>query len=128
VPELIVLCSPDIEAYITVPGELRTMGGSPIPIRVVSHIDQTLSGRIYMTFGQFGANRNTEVVPLNSGNLFWSSELVLSGTINRQGATSRETMVQPRYFFLSHLPVMGLIEVTGIPGALARTPINFHSV
>lgn len=127
-PELIVLCSPDIEQYITVPGELRTMGGSPIPIRVVSHIDQTLSGRIYMTFGQFGANRNTEVVPLNSGNLFWSSELVLSGTINRQGATSRETMVQPRYFFLSHLPVMGLIEVTGIPGALARTPINFHSV
>ncbi len=127
-PELIVLCSPDVEQYITVPGELRTMGGSPIPIRVVSHIDQTLSGRIYMTFGQFGANRNTEVVPLNSGNLFWSSELVLSGTINRQGATSRETMVQPRYFFLSHLPVMGLIEVTGIPGALARTPINFHSV
>ena len=127
-PELIVLCSPDIEAYITVPGELRTMGGSPIPIRVVSHIDQTLSGRIYMTFGQFGANRNTEVVPLNSGNLFWSSELVLSGTINRQGATSRETMVQPRYFFLSHLPVIGLIEVTGIPGALARTPIDFHSV
>lgn len=127
-PELIVLCSPDIEQYITVPGELRTMGGSPIPIRVVSHIDQTLSGRIYMTFGQFGANRNTEVVPLNSGNLFWSSELVLSGTINRQGATSRETMVQPRYFLLSHLPVIGLIEVTGIPGALARTPINFHSV
>jgi hypothetical protein len=127
-PELIVLCSPDIEQYITVPGELRTMGGSPIPIRVVSHIDQTLSGRIYMTFGQFGANRNTEVVPLNSGNLFWSSELVLSGTISRQGATSRETMVQPRYFFLAHLPVMGLIEVTGIPGALARTPINFHSV
>ena len=127
-PELIVLCPPDIEQYVTVPGELRTMGGSPIPIRVVSHIDQTLSGRIYMTFGQFGANRNTEVVPLNSGNLFWSSELVLSGTINRQGATSRETMVQPRYFFLSHLPVMGLIEVTGIPGALARTPINFHSV
>ncbi len=127
-PELIVLCSPDVEQYITVPGELRTMGGSPVPIRVVSHIDQTLSGRIYMTFGQFGANRNTEVVPLNSGNLFWSSELVLSGTINRQGATSRETMVQPRYFFLSHLPVMGLIEVTGIPGALARTPINFHSV
>lgn len=127
-PELIVLCSPDIEQYVTVPGELRTMGGSPIPIRMVSHIDQTLSGRIYMTFGQFGANRNTEVVPLNSGNLFWSSELVLSGTINRQGATSRETMVQPRYFFLSHLPVMGLIEVTGIPGALARTPINFHSV
>ena len=127
-PELIVLCSPDVEQYVTVPGELRTMGGSPIPIRVVSHIDQTLSGRIYMTFGQFGANRNTEVVPLNSGNLFWSSELVLSGTINRQGATSRETMVQPRYFFLSHLPVMGLIEVTGIPGALARTPINFHSV
>ena len=127
-PELIVLCSPDVEQYITVPGELRTMGGSPIPIRVVSHIDQTLSGRIYMTFGQFGANRNTEVVPLNSGNLFWSSELVLSGTINRQGATSRETMVQPRYFFLSHLPVMGLIEVTGIPGALARTPINSHSV
>lgn len=127
-PELIVLCSPDIEQYITVPGELRTMGGSPIPIRVVSHIDQTLSGRIYMTFGQFGANRNTEVVPLNSGNLFWSSELVLSGTISRQGASSRETMVQPRYFFLAHLPVMGLIEVTGIPGALARTPINFHSV
>lgn len=127
-PELIVLCSPDLEAYITVPGELRTMGGSPIPIRVVSHIDQTLSGRIYMTFGQFGANRNTEVVPLNSGNLFWSSELVLSGTINRQGATSRETMVQPRYFFLPHLPVMGLIEVTGIPGALARTPIDFHNV
>lgn len=127
-PELIVVCSPEIEQYITVPGELRTMGGIPIPIRVVSHIDETLTGRLYMTFGQFGANRNTEVVPLNSGNLFWSSELVLSGTIPRQGAVNRETMVQPRYFFLSHLPVVGLMEITGIPAALARTPINFHNV
>lgn len=122
IPTVIIATDPYTARYISIPGDLRTMGGE-FNFHVVSTLDIRFRGKIVITFGIFDQERNSSINPLNSGNLLWAPELVLTANIGRGGQFSRETLVQPRYRFITNLPVMGVIEVSNIPNVLNKLPL-----
>lgn len=127
VPTVIIGTDPVLARYLMITGELRTLGGE-FDVRVVSSLDHRVQGKIFVTFGVFNEQRNTLVHPLNFGNLFWAPELVLTANISRGNTISKETVVQPRYLFVTNTPVLSLIEVSNVPAVLNKISINFHNV
>ncbi len=127
VPTVIIGTDPVLARYLTVTGDLRTLGGE-FNVRVVSTLDERVQGKIFVTFGVFDESRNTAPHPLNFGNLAWSPELVLTVQITRNGAISKETVVQPRFRFVTNLPVMSVLQVQNVPAVLNKQPIEFATV
>lgn len=127
IPTVVVATDPSIASFIMAPGDLRTLGGE-FNLRVVSTLDLRLRGKIYVTFGVFDESRNQQPNPLNFGNMLWYPETVVTANITRNGAISRETVVQPRYLFINNLPILGVITVTGLDAALSKAAIDFLNV
>jgi hypothetical protein len=50
---------------------------------------------------------------------------VLTANISRGGTISKETVVQPRFSFVTHTPIMGVLEVKNLPEILTRIGILF---
>jgi hypothetical protein len=126
-PVAIIATDPILERYLTVTGDLRTLGGK-FDHRIVSTNDTRVSGKIFITFGVFNETRNTAVSPLNFGNMAWSPELTIVLPIARQGQISRELSVQPRFQHVVNLPIMTVLEISGIPDAINKVPFNFRTV
>ena len=126
-PEVIIGTDPVIARYLTVTGDLRTLGGE-FNVRIVSTLDKRVAGKVFIAFGVFDENRNVAPNPLNFGNLVWAPELVLTANISRGGTISKETVVQPRYLFVTHAPVMAALIVDGIPDVLDKLPLYMHTV
>lgn len=127
VPVVIVGTDPVLARYLTVTGDLRTLGGE-FDVRIVSTLDERVQGKIFITFGVFDENRNTTPNPLNFGNLAWSPELVMTVQITRNGAVSKETVVQPRFRFITNLPVLSVLQVLNVPAVLNKQPVGFATV
>lgn len=126
-PVVIIGTDPVLARYINLTGDLRTLGGE-FDVRIVTTLDKRVAGKIFMTFGVFDESRNTTPNPLNFGNMIWGPELVLTANISRGNTTSKETVVQPRYAFVTHMPVMTEIDVTGVKESLGKVAVNFHDV
>lgn len=126
-PTIIVATDPIIANYLTSPGDLRTFGPE-FNYRIVSSLNTQIRGKIFVTFGVFDESRNSMVNPLNFGNMLWGSEVVISANISRNGATSKELMVQPRYAFIVNLPVLAEITVTNLDLAVEKQAIDFKDV
>ena len=126
-PEVTIGTEPVLERYLTVTGDLRTLGGS-FDCRVVSTVDQRMRGKIIITFSQYDANRNVAPHPLNFGNLIWAPELTLSAAITRDGQLSRETVVQPRYLFMVNCPIMIVLEVEDIEDVMNKIPLHVKTI
>lgn len=126
-PTVIIGTDPVIARYLTVAGDLRTLGGE-FDVRIVSTLDRRVAGKIFVTFGVFDENRNVEPNPLNFGNMAWSPELTIVLPISRNGQISRELAVSPRYQFVTNLPILTVLEVSGIPDVVNRLPIGFQQV
>lgn len=118
-PTVIVGTDPVIARYLTVTGDLRTLG-SEFDVRIVSTLDVRVKGKIFIGFGVFDDNRNVAPNPLNFGNLVWAPELVLTANISRGNTISKETVVQPRMTFVVHCPILTVIEVSNIPETLNK--------
>jgi hypothetical protein len=127
VPTVVIGTDPVLARYLTVTGDLRTLGGE-FDVRIVSTLDNRVQGKIFISFGVFNEQRNTLVHPLNFGNMFWAPELVLTANISRGNTISKETVVQPRYLFVTHTPIMSVIEVDNVPDVLGKVAINYHNV
>jgi len=127
VPTVIIATDPVTMRYLIVPGDLRTLGNE-FNVKVVSTLDRRMKGKIVMAFGVFDGQQNTTINPLTNGNLFWAPELVLTANIGRGGTYNRETLVQPRYLFVNHLPVLGVMDVSNIPNVLNKVPLNVNDV
>jgi hypothetical protein len=127
VPTVVIGTDPVLARYLTVTGDLRTLGGE-FDVRIVSTLDNRVQGKIFISFGVFNEQRNTLVHPLNFGNMFWAPELVLTANISRGNTISKETVVQPRYLFVTHTPVMSVIEVDNVPDVLGKVAVAFHNV
>lgn len=122
-PKLIIATDTVLPQFIMIQGDDRTAGIAMDHV-TVSSPDTRMIGKIVLTFG-----RGDGFDPLQFGNLIWIPELISTIPVNRQGATVEETMVQPRFRHVCNLPVMALIEVTGLDLLLSqRTSINFHEV
>ena len=121
-PVVILGTDPVLARYLQVNGDLRTIGGG-FDVRVVSTLDPRVEGRVFIGFSKFDENRNVAPNPLNFGNLIWAPELVLTAKISRQGQYSKETVCQPRYLFVTHTPILGLLNVENVPDVLGKLPL-----
>lgn len=127
VPTVIIGTDPVIARYLTVTGDLRTLG-SEFNCRVVCSFDNRVEGKIFIGFSSLDEGRNSGIYPLNFGNLFWGPEVVLNANIPRNGAMNKESMVQPRYLFVAHCPIGGLINVSNVSDVLNKIPVHFFNV
>ena len=126
-PVVVIGTDPVLARYLTVTGDLRTLGGE-FECRIVSTLDRRMAGKIIMTFGVFDENRNAAPHPLNFGNMAWSPELTLTVPITRNGGISKETAVQPRFRFIVNCPIMSVLEVKNIPDVLNKLPLNVNTI
>ena len=122
-PTVIVATDPVIHNYLSMDGDLRLLGDS-FEVKVVSTIAEPLQNKIYVTFGVFDQQRNTTVNPLNSGNLLYTPELVLNLPISRDGQHSNELTVTPRFAHIVNLPVLGVIDVFGLPAVTNKVVVH----
>lgn len=126
-PKVSLLTDPVIARYLLEPGELRTLGND-FELKVVSHLDYRIRGKIFMVFSAAGDTQNNEVNILNFGNLVWAPELVLAANLSRTGAYNKETQVQPRYLFITHCPIMVELDITGVQETLSKVPLAIRAI
>jgi hypothetical protein len=126
-PTVIIGTDPVIYNYLMSDGELRTIGDK-FNVVLVSTIDKRMSGRIIMGFGVFNDTRNTQINPLNFGNMLWSPEVTVVLPISRNGQISKELTVSPRFLHLVNLPVMTSLTVTNLPNVTGKVTVNYHNV
>jgi hypothetical protein len=93
VPTVVIGTDPVLARYLTITGELRTLG-SEFDVRLVSTLDNRVSGKIFISFGIFNEERNTTPHPLNFGNMV----LVQNSTY-------------PRFSFVNHCPVLTVLQI-----------------
>lgn len=121
-PTVVIATDPEIARYLLVPGDIRTLGNE-FDLRIVTTLDRRVKGKMFVTFTNMGEQRNTTVDPLSFGNLVYSPEVVISANISRNGQISKETMVQPRYRFVTHLPLMAFFNVTGLDQVMLKKSV-----
>jgi len=91
-------------------------------------MDARVKGKMYITFAVMDSNRNTSINPLNSGNMLYAAEIVSNLNVARDGQTSNETMVTPRYLHIWNLPVMTELTVTGLPAVVGKVAVHTKAV
>lgn len=126
-PTVIVATDPVLKNYLTADGDLRTLGES-FDVVVVSTLATSINSKIYITFGVFDQARNTAINPLNFGNMLYTPELVVNLPISRDGQTSKELTVTPRFAHIVNLPVMTALTVTGLPGVTGKVTVNTKDI
>ena len=124
---VIIATDPKIHRYIMLDGDLRTLT-EKFNIRVVSTIDKRFTNKLFMTFGVFDETRNQAPNLLNWGNLIWAPEVVMSASVPRGESMSRETIVQPRYVFVNHLPIAAMFDFTNLSDVFEKLELNVHQV
>ncbi len=124
---LIIATDPYIRRYLTVNGDLRTLT-EKFNVHLVDTLDKRFRGKIFMTFGIFDESRNQGPNILNWGNLVWAPEVVVSANMPRGEAMARETIVQPRYLFVNHLPVCAMITVKNIDQVFDESYLRVKSI
>ena len=132
---VMVLTDPVTLQYILKDGDNRTLGtqfdlrlGSVWDNRMVTvDPDGSTVTRIFFTFGQFGGqNANDVLNPFHFGNMLYSPELVFKMAIPRQGAVNQEFTVTPRYRHIVNCPLLGYLEIKGLPEIVQAAAPGFH--
>ena len=127
-PTVIIGTDPVIARYLTITGDLRTLGNG-FNVKLVTTLDKRMAGKIYMTFGVFGEGTEGVVHPLHFGNMAWKPELTLVLPLHRNGQTSKELTVQPSFTHITNLPILAELDISGIPDVVAaKVSVNFHAV
>lgn len=126
-PTVIVGTDPVLARYLTVTGDLRTLGND-FKVRIVQTLDSRVKGKIYVTFGDFNGDVNAAPNPLHWGVMAWKPELTLTLPISRGGQMSKELTVQPSYLHIVNCPILAVLNVSNIPDALNSVAVQMHSV
>jgi hypothetical protein len=128
VPTVMIGTDPVISRYLTVTGDLRTLGND-FNVRVVSTLNQRMTGKIVMSFGQEAAGSEGVPNPMHFGNMAWKPELTVVLPLHRNGANSKELTVQPAFLHVTNLPILAVLDITGISDVVAaKVNVNTHSV
>lgn len=122
-PTVIVGTDPVIYNYIQADGDLRTLGES-FDVKIVSTLDIRVKGKIFISFGVFDSSRNTSINPLSFGNMLYSPEITTKLPVSRDGQTSVELLVTPRFLHLPVLPVMTTLSVANLPEVTGKVSVN----
>lgn len=95
---------------------------STFEAHVVATKNPKVSGRIFITFGVFDANRNSAPNPLNFGNNVWAPTISYEVTKTTNNSVSRELHNNPRFLHIIHLPVLTVINVTDVAEVFKKIP------
>lgn len=115
----IVLIGTDsvLAKYLLVEGDTRTLGIG-LDSQVVVSQDKRVYGRIFITLTR--ANQ-TGADPLSFGQFAWIPELASTVQVSRNGATTKEVMVQPRGLHIVNLPLLANLEITNLDKVVTKT-------
>lgn len=126
-PTVLVGTDPVLANYLQSDGDLRTLGDN-FDVKVVSSLAFENTGKIFISFGVFDSNRNSQINPLNFGNMLYTPEMVLNMPIAVDGQTSKQMTVTPRFVHFCNLPVLTKLNVSGLPTVTGKVTVNFHTV
>lgn len=128
VPTVIIGTDPVLARYLMVDGDFRTLGNE-FNVKIVSTMDKRMTGRIAVAFGNFDGATENAPNALHFGNMAWKPELTLVLPISRGGQTSKELTVQPSFKHVVNCPILGWIEVSGVPDVAANNvPISANII
>lgn len=116
-PTLFVGCDQVLERHLMVTGDTRTFGTAFDKFEVKSTVDKRMRDTIVLTFIRPEVSGPD---PLTFGTHAWIPELTSSIMVNRNGATIKEAMVQPRTLHVNNLPILAIIHVENLTAALAE--------
>lgn len=116
VPTLLVGTDQVLIRHLMVAGDTRTFGTAFDTAEIVSTLDARMKNKIVLTFKRKNSDGPD---PLSFGTHAWIPELTSTMPVNRNGATIKETMVQPRTIHFNNLPVMAVINVLNLSKVLA---------
>lgn len=111
-PTLLIGTDTILQRHIMVHGDNRTAGIAFEEVKVATTLDARMDGKIVLTLSREGSEGTPD--PLSFGCHAWVPELTSSIVVNRGGSTHTESMVQPRSRHINNLPIMAIINVTGL--------------
>ena len=127
-PLLIIGVDQQLVRYLTLNGDTRLVG-EYFDFKVVSTMDQRMTGKIFIALGVESAINSGVPSPLHFGNMAWKSELALNMPVQRNGANIYQMMVQPSYRHLVNTPILGQLTITNLSTAVtSKTAVNTHVV
>ncbi len=109
--EVILLTDPHVSTFLWVSGDERTLGNGMKYIFTKSN-DHRIRDKIYVSFRL--TNRDGEIDPLNFGTCLVSPSIVLDLQLHRNDTTFKRLSVIPRIGYFPTLPVLGVIEISGM--------------
>jgi len=114
-PVLGLITDQVITRHLMVQGDTRTWATVFDEAKQAVSVDSRIDGHIVMFFTRPSAQGAD---PLNFGNFAWIPELTSSVMVNRNGATIKEAMVQPRARHFNNCPIMAIIKVKNLDKVL----------
>ena len=123
-PVVVIGTDANIINYLMVTGDFRTVGNE-FDIKLVSTNNELMKGKIRWSFGRQEGTANDLSNPLHFGNMIWRPEVTaVLPVAGRDNTFSRELTVQPSFRHVTHLPIMGAIDVINLPQAVVDYNIN----
>lgn len=123
-PTVLVGCDPMLSRYLMVEGDLRVIGPD-FKMIVKTSPALKMQNKIVIGFGYPDQVSTDAVQPFHFGSFLWSPDLAMVVQITREGRTSKELTVQPRFRHIVNLPVMAVLTVSGIEAVVGkRVPLD----
>jgi len=95
---------------------------------VASSTEKQLKGKVFITFGLAGKERNAGPSLIGFGICAWSPEVTLAGPDTTNGRVAHKLIHMPAYDHRTFLPILGEMTVTGVEATLGKLALNTHSV
>lgn len=114
-PQLLVGVDPNIERLIVVDGKSEFDVGNSFTIKIKSTPNPKFKGKIVFSFGVKDVQKESVVNPLHFGFTGLAPNIVYELTKDStNNTTSMERHYQPRFLHVTNLPIIGVIDVSGI--------------
>lgn len=97
--------------YLVTQGDTRLFGGK-IDYEIGRSPNKHMADKIVMSLSRVNSDEGPD--PFSYGTFVWCPELVVTKEMHRGAATYMQHLVQPRYMHIVNIPILVLIDVTGI--------------
>ena len=104
------ICDPILNQQMYAEGDERTLGNYKFQIEVEHDI--RWKNKLLLTFGIDGVKNSYD--ELHFGARFWTSDLMITASVLRNGSNVQEIISHPRYSFIPNLPVMTLLDFVNL--------------
>jgi len=95
---------------------------------VASSTEKQLTGKVFISFGLAGKERNAGPSVIGFGVCAWSPEVTIAGPDNTNGRTAHKLTHMPAYDHRTFLPILGEMTISGIEATLGKLSLNTHTV